>query len=68
MDEEGEILLDPNGLSADGSTALRAYEVSYDAKYLAYGVSSSGSDWLTIRVMRVDDKSVEPDELSWVRS
>ncbi|GJT36036.1 prolyl endopeptidase-like protein isoform X2, partial [Tanacetum coccineum] len=67
LDEEGKILLDPNGLSEDGTTALRAYEISHDAKYLAYGVSSSGSDWLTIRVMCVDEKSVEPDELSWVK-
>lgn len=66
LDEEGEVLLDPNGLSEDGTVALRVYEVSHDAKYLAYGLSCSGSDWLTIRVMCVDGKTVELDELSWV--
>lgn len=68
LDEEGDVLLDPNQLSEDGTVALRVYEVSHDAKYLAYGLSSSGSDWLTIQVMRVDDKTMEPDTLSWVWS
>ncbi|XP_076924826.1 uncharacterized protein LOC143587412 [Bidens hawaiensis] len=67
LDEEGEVLLDPNQLSEDGTVALRAYEISHDAKYLAYGLSSSGSDWLTIQVMRVDNKTIEPDKLSWVK-
>ncbi|KAK1419720.1 hypothetical protein QVD17_29001 [Tagetes erecta] len=67
LDEEGNVLLDPNQLSNDGTMALRVYEISHDAKYLAYGVSSSGSDWLTIQVMCVDDKTMEPDTLSWVK-
>ncbi|XP_071733077.1 uncharacterized protein [Rutidosis leptorrhynchoides] len=67
LDEEGDVLLDPNGLSEDGTVALRVYEVSRDAKYLAYGLSCSGSDWLTIRVVCVDAKTIELDELSWVK-
>ncbi|XP_076881760.1 uncharacterized protein LOC143529991 [Bidens hawaiensis] len=67
LDEEGQVLLDPNQLSEDGTVALRAYEISHDAKYLAYGLSSSGSDWLTIQVLRVDNKTIKPDKLSWVK-
>ncbi|XP_023765857.1 uncharacterized protein LOC111914318 isoform X2 [Lactuca sativa] len=67
LDEDGEVLLDPNGLSEDGTVALRVFEVSHDARYLAYGLSSSGSDWLTLQVMNVDDKTVQPDKLSWVK-
>ncbi|KAL7086069.1 hypothetical protein ACP275_14G316400 [Erythranthe tilingii] len=68
LDGKPEILLDPNSLSDDGTVSLRAYEVSIDAKYLAYGISSSGSDWVTIKVMRIEDKSIEPpDTLSWVK-
>ncbi|KAL2499283.1 Prolyl oligopeptidase family protein [Abeliophyllum distichum] len=62
-----EILLDPNTLSEDGTVALSMCAVSEDAKYLAYGISSSGSDWVTIKVMRIEDKSVEPDTVSWVK-
>ncbi|KAJ0969808.1 hypothetical protein J5N97_022685 [Dioscorea zingiberensis] len=41
--------------------------VSEDAQYLAYGLSSSGSDWVTIKVMIVADKKTLPDTLSWVK-
>ncbi|GMN34856.1 hypothetical protein TIFTF001_004935 [Ficus carica] len=67
LDGEPEVLLDPNSLSEDGTVALNTYSVSKDAKYLAYGLSTSGSDWVTIKVMNVDDKRVESDTLSWVK-
>ncbi|XP_016546458.2 prolyl endopeptidase isoform X1 [Capsicum annuum] len=67
LDGEPEILLDPNTLSEDGTVALSICSISEDAKFLAYGISSSGSDWVTIKIMRVDDKSVEPDVLLWVK-
>ncbi|XP_042493678.1 prolyl endopeptidase-like [Macadamia integrifolia] len=67
LDGKPEVLLDPNGLSEDGTVALAESAISEDAKYLAYGLSSSGSDWVTINVMRVEEKTVEPDTLSWVK-
>ncbi|KAL0351691.1 UNVERIFIED_CONTAM: Prolyl endopeptidase [Sesamum calycinum] len=67
LDGKPEVLLDPNTLSDDGTVALSAYAVSEDAKYLAYGTSSSGSDWVTIKVLRIADKSTEPDTVSWVK-
>ncbi|KAG6508390.1 hypothetical protein ZIOFF_033764 [Zingiber officinale] len=67
LDKEAEFLLDPNKLSEDGTVALSMTSVSKDGKYLAYRLSASGSDWVTIKVMRVDDKEAEPDSLSWVK-
>ncbi|KAG9149046.1 hypothetical protein Leryth_010652 [Lithospermum erythrorhizon] len=64
---EPEVLLDPNTLSEDGTVALSQCSVSEDAKYLAYSVSQSGSDWVKIKVMRIEDKAVEPDTISWVK-
>ncbi|GKV43633.1 hypothetical protein SLEP1_g50896 [Rubroshorea leprosula] len=67
LDGEPEVLLDPNALSEDGTVSLNTMSVSKDARYLAYGLSSSGSDWVTIKVMRVEDKTSEPDTSSWVK-
>ncbi|PHT51481.1 hypothetical protein CQW23_11228 [Capsicum baccatum] len=67
LDGKPEVLLDPNTLSEDGTIALSMCAVSKDAKYLAYGISSSGSDWVTVKVMRVEDKRDEPDTISWVK-
>ncbi|MED6106352.1 hypothetical protein PIB30_004126 [Stylosanthes scabra] len=67
LESEAEVLLDPNALSEDGTASLNTLSVSEDAKYLAYGLSLSGSDWVTIKVMRIADKNVEPDTLSWVK-
>ncbi|XP_059302654.1 uncharacterized protein LOC132054697 [Lycium ferocissimum] len=67
LDGEPEVLLDPNTLSEDGIVALSICSISEDAKHLAYGISESGSDWVTIKIMRVDDKSVQSDVVSWVK-
>lgn len=67
MDEDGEVLVDPNTWSEDGTTALVLMQFSKNAAYLAYGQSASGSDWITINVMRVADRVVQLDTLSWVR-
>uniref|UniRef100_A0A803NK20 Prolyl endopeptidase n=1 Tax=Cannabis sativa TaxID=3483 RepID=A0A803NK20_CANSA len=67
LDGEPEILLDPNSLSEDGTVALSSLSVSKNGKYLAYGLSTSGSDWVTIKVMSIEDKRVETDTLSWVK-
>lgn len=62
-----EVLLDPNELSEDGTVSLNICSVSEDGEYLAYGLSSSGSDWITIKVMRVSNRLIEPDSISWVK-
>lgn len=64
---KSEPLLDPNALSSDGTVALSTKRVSENAEFVAYGLSSSGSDWITIKVLRVHDRVTLPDTLSWVR-
>ncbi|KAG0587625.1 hypothetical protein KC19_2G178800 [Ceratodon purpureus] len=67
LNEDGEVLIDPNTWSDDGTVSLALMKFSEDAKYLAYGQSASGSDWITIKVMRVADRIVLSDTLSWVK-
>ncbi|EES11262.1 prolyl endopeptidase [Sorghum bicolor] len=64
---EPDVLLDPNTFSDDGTVSLGMVGVSDDGEHLAYGTSASGSDWVTIRVMRVRDKEHLPDTMSWVK-
>ena len=50
----GEVLLDPNLLSADGTVALTALAATQDGALLAYATSAAGSDWLEWRVRDVE--------------
>ncbi|KAH9293646.1 hypothetical protein KI387_041148 [Taxus chinensis] len=67
LEAEAEVLLDPNTLSEDGTVSLNTYAISENGEFLAVGLSSSGSDWVNIKVIRITDKSTEPDSLSWVK-
>lgn len=65
---EPDVLLDPNTFSDDATVSLSMIGVSDDGEHLAYGTSASGSDWITITVMRVRGKQRLHDRLSWVSS
>jgi prolyl oligopeptidase len=67
LDAEPQVLLDPNTLSADGTVALSGQAVSDDGKYLAYGLSSSGSDWMEWKVREVETGRDLADHLKWVK-
>jgi prolyl oligopeptidase len=61
------VLLDPNTLSTDGTIALAGTAVSNDGKYLAYGLSASGSDWEEWKVRDVATGKDLDDHLKWVK-
>ncbi|MEW6302918.1 MAG: prolyl oligopeptidase family serine peptidase [Verrucomicrobiota bacterium] len=61
------VLLDPNKLSADGTVALSGYEISDDGNYMAYGLSSAGSDWQEWKVRDVRTGQDRADHLKWVK-
>ena len=61
------VLLDPNVLSADGTVALSNASASGDGRYLAYSISTSGSDWQEIRVRDVNTGRDLRDVIKWVK-
>ena len=67
LDGEPRVLLDPNKLSADGTVALSGYAVSEDGKYLAYGLSTSGSDWQEWKVREIETGKDLSDSIKWVK-
>ena len=67
LEEEPQVLLDPNKLSEDGTVALSGAAVSHDGRYLAYGISDAGSDWQTWQVRQVDNGMDLPDRIEWVK-
>lgn len=46
----GEVVLDPNTWSADGTSSLSTFSVARDGSLLAYARSDGGSDWQHFRV------------------
>jgi prolyl oligopeptidase len=68
-DEDPRVLLDPNTLSADGTTALTAYFPSPDGTRVAYALSVHGSDRQIVRVLGMDDRVewVKFASVAWTR-
>jgi prolyl oligopeptidase len=64
-DAEGEVLIDPNTWSGDGTAALTGMAFSKDGRWLAHARSDHGSDWMTWRVRRIGDDRDQPDVIEW---
>src|SRR6266550_3183363 len=62
-----QVLLDPNTFSTDGTVALSGTEASDDGHYLAYAISTSGSDWQELHVRDVDTGRDLADTVKWVK-
>lgn len=67
LDAEPRVLLDPNKLSTDGTIALVRFAISHNGKLLAYGLSTSGSDWQEWKVCDVETGENLSDHLKWIK-
>jgi prolyl oligopeptidase len=67
LSDEPKVLLDPNALSKDGTVALSGFSVSDNSKYLAYGLSASGSDWQEWKVRDIQTGKDLQDNLKWIK-
>jgi prolyl oligopeptidase len=60
-------LIDPNGWSKDGATALAEWTPSEDGKLLTYSIQDGGTDWRTVKLMDVATGKTLPDEIKWLK-
>ncbi|HXG57367.1 MAG TPA: prolyl oligopeptidase family serine peptidase, partial [Vicinamibacterales bacterium] len=67
MTGKPEVLIDPNTWSKEGTTRLVGFTPSNDARYAAYGVSQSGSDWQEFKVMELATRKILDDRVEWVK-
>ena len=61
------ILIDPNTLSADGTTRVAGLTFNKAGTRIAYMLSKAGSDWQQIRVVDVATRENLADVVDWVK-
>ncbi|MFM2136261.1 MAG: hypothetical protein RL021_1661, partial [Bacteroidota bacterium] len=66
-DAEPKVFLDPNTLSTDGTVNIGGTDVSNDGKYMAYSLSSAGSDWNKILIRSTETGKDLADTIDWVK-
>jgi len=67
LEDDPQVLLDPNKLSPDGTVSLRVMEPSPDGNLIAYSLSQSGSDWQTWFVRDANTGQDLDDRIEWVK-
>jgi prolyl oligopeptidase len=60
-------LVDPNALAADSTVAMDWWYPSDDGKYVAYGLSASGSEESTLHVIETATGKILPDSIERAR-
>lgn len=67
LDGEMQLALDPNLFSEDGTVALSGTAMAPNGRYLAYGISSGGSDWQEWRIRDLETGEDLPERIEWVK-
>jgi prolyl oligopeptidase len=67
MEGEEKVLIDPNQLDASGTTSIDIAGISQNNQYVAINISKAGSDWRTMRIIRLDNQQMLEDQLEWVK-
>ena len=67
LTSDEQLVLDPNALSPDGSTALSAFAPSPDGTHYVLGLSEGGSDWRTLYVRELATGRNTADTVRWVK-
>jgi prolyl oligopeptidase len=68
VDGTDRVLLDPNQLASDGTVALDWYQPSDNGRYVAYGISLSGSEMSTLHILETKTGNALPDTIERTRA
>lgn len=61
------VVIDPNGLSEDGTVAVMTQSFTADGTMLAFSLAEAGSDWQTAHVLDTATGEVLEDVVRWVK-
>ncbi len=67
LNGKAQLFLDPNKLSADGTTSLSGITFSKDHQFMAVSIAKSGSDWNEIIVIETKNGNRLKDQIQWVK-
>ena len=67
LDGPARVEIDPNELSPDGSVQLSAFAPSPKGRFVAYGLSEGGADWITFYVRDLATEKNTADTVRWAR-
>ncbi|MFX4272265.1 prolyl oligopeptidase family serine peptidase [Propionibacteriaceae bacterium Y1685] len=62
LEAGGEVIIDPNTFSADGSDSVAFLTASENGRWLTYGISRGGSDWTEFVLVDLTTRTVVADE------
>ncbi|HEV8185171.1 MAG TPA: prolyl oligopeptidase family serine peptidase, partial [Chthoniobacterales bacterium] len=62
-----KLLLDPNTLSKDGTTALTGTSMTENGKLMAYGLAMAGSDWQEWKVREIESGKDLDEHVKWIK-
>src|ERR1700744_3377803 len=62
-----EVFLDPNKISADGTTSLQGIDFTKDGSMAAYQLSEGGSDWRKVIVIHTENKTAIGDTMTDIK-
>lgn len=62
-----DVLIDPNTLSAEGTTSVGGFSPDRNGTRLGYTLQRAGSDWQEIHVMDPVTRKDLPDRVRWVK-
>jgi prolyl oligopeptidase len=67
LSDAGQVFLNPNSWSDEGTIALSTFSASNDGKYVAYGKANAGSDWNEFFVKEINGLKDLDDHLKWIK-